>query len=95
MSLRLLALELPDIFGRVDVSHPSLRWRATSDAPANPAAAVDGTAGADGAGGGGGNRSHPYLRTHMLANDYAVFDAERARLYRRARRAGLVVVPAG
>ena len=30
------------------------------------------------------NRTHPYLRTHLLAADYAVYDAERTRLLRRA-----------
>ena len=71
-------MEMPDLFGHIDVYSPSLQWR--------PAAAANVPA---------ANRSHPYLRSHMLATDYAIFDAEKQRLYRRARRAGLVVVPGG
>jgi len=41
------------------------------------------------------NRTHPYLRTHLLAADYAVYDAERTRLMRRAEAAGLSVFATG
>mmetsp|Transcript_19774 Transcript_19774/g.60000 ORF Transcript_19774/g.60000 Transcript_19774/m.60000 type:complete len:493 (+) Transcript_19774:103-1581(+) len=41
--------------------------------------------------GGTENRTHPYLRTHLLVGDYAVYDAERARLMRRAEIAGLSI----
>eukprot|EP00965_Chrysotila_dentata_P032206 1074304-Pleurochrysis_carterae.AAC.3 len=41
-----------------------------------------------------GNHSHPYLRTQLLSNDYAIYDAERARLFRRAAKQGIAVVAA-
>ena len=37
------------------------------------------------------NRTHPYLRSHLLAGDYSVYDAERARLRHRAKKAGLSI----
>lgn len=37
------------------------------------------------------NRTHPFLRTQLLTGDYAVYDAERARLMRRAETAGLSI----
>jgi hypothetical protein len=37
------------------------------------------------------NRTHPFLRTQLLVGDYAVYDAERARLMRRAETAGLSI----
>ena len=48
------------------------------------------------AGATGTNRSmHPFLRSQLLADDYSVYDAERARLFRRAAKAGIPVANAG
>eukprot|EP00312_Isochrysidales_sp_CCMP1244_P015274 CAMPEP_0202742240 /NCGR_PEP_ID=MMETSP1388-20130828/4885_1 /ASSEMBLY_ACC=CAM_ASM_000864 /TAXON_ID=37098 /ORGANISM="Isochrysis sp, Strain CCMP1244" /LENGTH=536 /DNA_ID=CAMNT_0049409139 /DNA_START=58 /DNA_END=1668 /DNA_ORIENTATION=+ len=43
------------------------------------------------------NRSflHPYLRSHLLAGDYSVYDAERGRLLKRAQKAGLAMPASG
>jgi len=43
------------------------------------------------------NRSflHPYLRSHLLAGDYSVYDAERGRLLKRAQKAGLATQASG
>ena len=34
---------------------------------------------------------HPYLRSHLLPHDYEVFDAERRRLFQRARAHGILL----
>ncbi|KAL3905612.1 MAG: hypothetical protein SGPRY_010854 [Prymnesium sp.] len=81
ISLRLLQLEMPDIFSRLDVQHPSLQWRSPPPDEASPEAKARSA----------GNRSHPYLRSHLLADDFAIYDSEKSRLYRRARKAGLLV----
>ena len=80
---------MPDLFGNLDLYHPALQWKPASGPPPSPMSdSADASPAA-------ANRTHPYLRANLLTNDYAIFDAERARLYRRARRAGLVVVPMG
>jgi len=78
LSLQLLKLELPDLFGKLDVAQ--FRWTPTSGSSrpgGDPSAA---------------NQSqHPYLRSHLLTHDYEVYDAERRRLFHRAQRHGIMV----
>jgi hypothetical protein len=82
LSLRLLKMEMGSAFGHLDLGHLELQWRPTAPTSRNAEAL-------------GLNHSHPYLRSHLLTNDYELYDTERARLYRRAQRQGLYVVPAG
>jgi len=78
LSLQLLKLELPEYFGKLDVGQ--FTWTPTSGSSrpgGDPAAS---------------NQSqHPYLRTHMLTRDYEVYDAERRRLFHRAKAHGIMV----
>ena len=75
---QLLKLELPSHFGRLDVAQ--FRWAPTSGSSrpgGDPSAA---------------NQSqHPYLRSHLLKNDYEVYDSERRRLFQRAASYGIAV----
>jgi hypothetical protein len=81
ISLMLLKHEMPGFFGSLDVSQ--FQWT-----PASGPSAAGGDPGA-------ANQSqHPYLRTHLLTRDYEIYDAEKKRLYQRARRAGVMQEPA-
>uniref|UniRef100_A0A7S4B555 Sulfotransferase domain-containing protein n=1 Tax=Chrysotila carterae TaxID=13221 RepID=A0A7S4B555_CHRCT len=79
LSLALLKAELPQFFGNLNTEHVRAQWASTSTK--QDASDI-------------GNHSHPYLRTQLLSNDYAIYDAERARLFRRAAKQGIAVVAA-
>jgi len=79
VSLRLLKLELPAFFGHLDVDQAGLQWTVEM-----PHSMVAGASTAN-----DNATTHPYLHLHLLANDFAVYEAERARLHRRAHRAGI------
>lgn len=75
ISLRLLKKELPAFFTNLDIGQ--FAWTpASANQPMELAA----------------NQSqHPYLRSHLLTKDYEIYDAEKRRLLRRARRAGFAI----
>lgn len=77
LSLQLLKLELPDHFGKLDVSQHA--WTPSSGASGGNLPAVNQSS------------QHPYLRSHLLPHDYEVFDAERRRLFQRARAHGILL----
>ncbi len=72
LSLQLLKRELPHLFHNLEPSTFATVWQPRWSANNDPLAA---------------NQSkHPYLRSHLLVDDYEVYDAERRRLHDRARR---------
>jgi hypothetical protein len=77
LSLQLLKLELPDHFGKLDVSQHA--WTPSSGASGGNLPAANQSS------------QHPYLRSHLLPHDYEVFDAERRRLFQRARAHGILL----
>ena len=77
LSLALLKAELPSFFRNLDTTHLRMQWSPASSSTRSEAA---------------GNASHPFLRSQVLANDYSLYDAERARLVRRAQKAGITIV---
>eukprot|EP00316_Scyphosphaera_apsteinii_P013513 CAMPEP_0119346254 /NCGR_PEP_ID=MMETSP1333-20130426/107910_1 /TAXON_ID=418940 /ORGANISM="Scyphosphaera apsteinii, Strain RCC1455" /LENGTH=206 /DNA_ID=CAMNT_0007358753 /DNA_START=695 /DNA_END=1315 /DNA_ORIENTATION=+ len=78
LSLALLKAELPHFFGSLNTAHPRLKWSPASSREDTPMT----------------NRSLAFLRSHLLPNDYMLYDAERARLFRRAVAAGIAVITA-
>jgi hypothetical protein len=73
LSLSLLRKELPHLFAHIDPA--AFRWQPTSFGAGHPLAA--------------NHSRHPYLRSHLLADDYELYDAEVRRLQLRARAAGV------
>jgi len=78
LSLQLLKLELPSYFRTLDVTQFEWTPTAGSSKPGGDPEAAN-------------NSLHPYLRSHLLVNDYNVYDAERRRLFARAERNGIAV----
>jgi len=78
LSLQLLKLELPQYFGKLDVTQFSWTPTSGSSRPGGDPSAAN-------------QSQHPYLRSHLLTRDYEVYDVERRRLFQRARRKGVMV----
>ena len=77
LSLQLLRRELPQFFRNLNPTHPAFGWRPASAHAGEPTGNASGL-------------THPYLRAHLLTDDYKLYDLERARLFKRAERFGLM-----
>ena len=75
ISLQVLRHELPMYFRNINPDHPAFKWRPSSDRGERT---------------GPANATHPFLRAHLLVDDYRLYDTERARLFSRATKLGLI-----
>ena len=77
LSLQLLRYELPQLFRNLNIAHPAFAWTSTLNRAGEPASNYS-------------SLTHPFLRSHLLTDDYKLYDIERARLVSRATKFGLV-----
>ena len=73
LSLQLLRYELPQFFRNLNTAHPAFGWTSALNRAGEPS----------------NNLTHPFLRAHLLTDDYKLYDIERARLLNRATKFGL------
>ena len=77
LSLQLLRYELPQFFRNLNIAHPAFAWTSALNRAGEPASNYS-------------SLTHPFLRSHLLTDDYKLYDIERARLVNRATKFGLV-----
>ena len=77
LSLQLLRYELPQFFRNLNIAHPAFGWTSVLNRAGEPASNYS-------------SLTHPFLRSHLLTDDYKLYDIERARLVNRATKFGLV-----
>ena len=77
LSLQLLRYELPQFFRNLNIAHPAFAWPSALNRAGEQASNYS-------------SLTHPFLRSHLLTDDYKLYDIERARLVNRATKFGLV-----